>query len=193
MPQLQLRIQPLSPGPSHQRKKLGPKQADRVPSGGSPLIGCIGGTLLSLWRHGGHPAVVARDAEGAGRRGGAVGGGGAFSGNGQPGHRVRDAGARGPALQLRGQGQRRLTHWHAVQHRAGRATARSGAFGRLDHVPVPADLLRAGDGHVAEHVRMPANQFLRDPASHVIDVEAGLIGALRGDAGVEDDLEQDVA
>ena len=47
--------------------------------------------------------------------------------------------------------------------------------------------------HVAEHVRVPADQLVHDAGGHVVDGEPGAVGALRGDPGVEHDLQQDVA
>jgi len=47
--------------------------------------------------------------------------------------------------------------------------------------------------HVAEHVRVPADQLVHDARGHVVDREPGTVGALRGDPGVKHDLEEDIA
>ena len=100
-------------------------------------------------------------------------------------------GALGAPLQLGGEGQGRLAERHAVQRRPSRAGGRL-ALGRLDLVPVAGDVLRAGHGHAREHVRVPPDQLGHDGVRHVVHGEAGPVGPLLRDAGVEHHLQQHV-
>ena len=63
---------------------------------------------------------------------------------------------------------------------------------RLRAQPVRVDVLRGLGGLVAEDVRVAVDQLVDEAARHVVDGE-GLFGVFLRDAGVEDDLEQDVA
>src|SRR3954469_11412438 len=64
------------------------------------------------------------------------------------------------------------------------------AFVGLDPLPVLHHLARPRDVHVAEDVRVPAGQLLGDAVAHGSEVE---LPFLAGDAGLEDDLEQQIA
>ncbi len=70
--------------------------------------------------------------------------------------------------------------------------APGGALVGLDPLPVLLDLLRGRRVHVTEDVRVTPDELGDEAAGDVVDVERRL-GALLGDPGVEEDLEEDVA
>ncbi len=96
-----------------------------------------------------------------------------------------DADLRGPADHLVGQRQRRQTGRDAVQHR------RPGLLRGLQRLPVALHLVGVLHVEAGEHVRVPVHQLVHDAGGDVVDGEAA--GLLRGDPGVEVDLEQQVA
>jgi hypothetical protein len=93
--------------------------------------------------------------------------------------------AGGPALHLGGARERGQGLGDVVLERLSGALLLG-----LDPLPVHEDLVRAGDLDLPEHVRVPPDQLLHDPARDVVHVPRAFVGRhLR----VEDDLQQDVA
>ena len=73
---------------------------------------------------------------------------------------------------------------------AARSFALRLALVGLDPLPVLHHLAGAGNADVAEDVRVPPGQFFRDGVAHRREVELPLLAR---DAGLEDDLEEQVA
>ena len=63
-------------------------------------------------------------------------------------------------------------------------------FRPLDFVPLPQHGIRRGGIRLVEHVRVPPDQFLADPPSHVVERE---MAGFRRDFAVENHLQQQVA
>src|SRR6266516_5317969 len=110
----------------------------------------------------------------------------------QVGERARRPGRRGAALQFGGEREGWLAERYAVERRSPAALLLL-PFGCLDRRPVGLHLVGAGDLDVTKDVRMPAHQFGHDGIADVIDGEPGAIGALGGDPGVKDHLEEHIA